>query len=94
MLVGIVEDNGMSAHDLERPGFAQLFKDLATGRIRFVIAADLARFARTVPNLLYIFRRFARHGASAIVADQPLNDRTSDGGRALRAQPRLPSSIE
>jgi len=93
-LVGVVEDGGESAHNLKRPGLMQLFRALDASPVSVVIVADLARFARSMPNLRRLSNRFARRGVAVIAVDESLDTSTSDGRRELRALYRSASILE
>ena len=88
-LVGIIEDNGESAHDLKRPGLTKLFSILGSQPIRLVIVADLSRLARNLADLCHLLRRFVRRQVALIAVEEALDTRTSQGRRELRALFRL-----
>ena len=68
-LVGIIEDAGVSAHDLHRPGLARLFTLLNDATIKAVIVPDLARLARDPNHLQRLLSRFAANGVVLIRID-------------------------
>jgi DNA invertase Pin-like site-specific DNA recombinase len=68
-LVGIIEDAGASAHDLNRPGLDRLFTLLNDITIKAVIVPDLARLARNPNHLQRLLSRFAANGVLLITID-------------------------
>jgi DNA invertase Pin-like site-specific DNA recombinase len=71
-LVRIIEDAGVSAHDLQRPGLARLFTLINNGNIKAVIVPDIARLARDPNHLEDLVARFSDSGARLIILDDVL----------------------
>ena len=68
-LVRIFADAGTSAHDVHRPGLAQLFTLIDNANIKAVIVPDIARLARDPDHLDDLLIRFSASGARLIIID-------------------------
>jgi hypothetical protein len=82
-LARIIEDDGESAHNLQRPGLVQLFSELDRSPIGVVIVADISRVARDESVLIEILDRFHHSGTALICADEALDTRTTEGRRTV-----------
>jgi DNA invertase Pin-like site-specific DNA recombinase len=56
------DDPGASGRSLLRPGLARLIRDIADGKVDYVIAHDAARLSRDSAEFVNICNYFAKHG--------------------------------
>ena len=68
-------DIGESGATLQRPGLQALLQALGEGRVDVVIAPDLARISRSVPDLIAFLNTTAKHGARLVSATDSMHYR-------------------
>ena len=83
-LVAVVEDAGVSAKTLERPGLQRVLAMLRRGDVQAVAVAKLDRLTRSVRDLGQLLDdHFGAHGKAALVSVSEQIDGRSTGGRMV-----------
>lgn len=77
-----IEDSGVSAATLNRPGIHRIFEVVAGGQIDYVMVTDLDRLTRSVGDLQTLINFFRENGTEFISASESL-DTSTTGGRML-----------
>lgn len=82
-IVSILEDDGYTGTDFDRPAFQQMLEDIRAGAVNCVIVKDLSRFGREYINAgKYIDRLFPCYGVRLIAINDNIDTVTgnnSDG---------------
>lgn len=78
-LVGIVEDGGYSAKDLNRPGISQALERLAGGEADALMVAKLDRLSRSVLDFAGLVARARKEGWALICLDLGVDTSTASG---------------
>lgn len=68
-LLGIVEDRGFSAKNLNRPGIASALLDLAEGRAEGLVVAKLDRLSRSLLDFAGLMERARSEGWALVALD-------------------------
>ena len=68
-------DNGEPGATQQRPGMQALLQAVGEGLIDVVIAPDLARISRSVPDLIAFLNTMAKHGARLVSATDSMHYR-------------------
>jgi site-specific DNA recombinase len=78
-LIEIIEDAGISAKNLKRPGMERLLKLAENKEIQAVVVVKLDRMFRSVPNCLEVTKRFDQWGVSFHSIQESLDTKTAVG---------------
>lgn len=82
VLVGIVQDEGLSGKDLDRPGLTSLFNRLVAGEANGIITAKLDRLSRSAMDFATLMA-WCEQGSYALVAVDLNIDTTTAAGRLV-----------
>lgn len=82
-IVEVVEDRGMSAKTLDRPGLARALTLLDSRRASGVLVAKLDRLTRSVRDLGALVDRYFRDGGAALLSVSEQIDTRSASGRLV-----------
>ena len=80
-LADMIEDDGCSAKNLNRPGFQRAIASLADGQAEALMVAKLDRLSRSVADVCQVGDMAAHHGFDLVILDSPI-DTSSPYGRA------------
>lgn len=80
--VEFVEDRGLSAKDLRRPGLLDALERLKVGEISILIVSKMDRLSRSLVDFAGIMQRAQREGWELVALDSPA-DLTTASGEAM-----------
>jgi len=82
-LAEVIEDAGVSAKTLQRPGLTRLLSLVRAGHVDVVIVAKLDRLTRSVRDLADLLDLFGKHGVSLVSVAESLDTGTAAGRLVL-----------
>lgn len=82
-LIDVIEDAGVSAKSLQRPGLARLLALVDAKAVDTVIVAKLDRLTRSVRDLADLLDTFAKRGVSLVSVAESLDTGTAAGRLVL-----------
>ncbi len=82
-LLDVIEDAGVSAKSLQRPGLVRLLALVESRAVDTVIVAKLDRLTRSVRDLADLLDTFAKHGVSLVSVAESLDTGTAAGRLVL-----------
>lgn len=78
-VAGLLEDNGFTAANLNRPGIGQALEQLAAGRADALVVAKLDRLSRSLLDFAGVMARSRREGWQLVALDLGVDTSTPSG---------------
>ena len=78
-IIEFISDVAYSGKNTDRPGYQHMLSRIASGRIKFVIAAELSRLSRSVTDFLALVALCQKYGVSIIILGLDLDTSTPFG---------------
>ena len=79
VLAAFLSDEGVSGKDTNRPAYRRMWMLIASGRIKFILAAELSRLSRNVRDFLELVAHCEKHGVAIFILGLNLDTSTPQG---------------